>query len=205
MAQLQCMCVGLFLVVVIFSHGAAGRQPPPCHEANVDRTKNDCENGRDVVDAVFAKLDCLQVFNSCDHILMRRIAYVETEYGESENHVCDKKGGIWRLKRESYNKLFETDVKNMLRNASDIIQNRIGISFFEKKRYNILIKPFYSGLAARLYLHYLELTWGRVPFNGSIEEQAKFWVNNYTSTEDATEEYFINRARELGNYFYYAL
>ena len=130
---------------------------------------------------------------------MRRIAYVETEYGKNENYVCDKNGGgIWRLERELFDELLEPHVQKMLRNVSDIIRNRLEIRFFEEIRYDFLIKPFYSALAARLYLHYLELTRGRVPFNGTIEEQAKFWVNNYTSTEDVIEEYFINELNGLG-------
>ena len=192
MFQRQYICFGLFLVVVLFSQVCDG--VPPCHQPSVDYTKMDCKNGSYIIDAVFAKLDCLQVFSDYDHILMRRIAYVETEYGNSENYACDGNGGgIWSLKEESYDELFE---QNILRNLSDIIYNRSGIPFFNMK-YNFLTKPFYSGLATRSYLNYLELTSGRVPFNGSIFEQAKFWVNNYTSKEYATEDYFIKKS---GNY-----
>ena len=198
MIQIQCIRFGLFLVVVLFSQDCDGAQTPPCYVQH-DLTELDCKNGNDVIDAVFAKLDCLEVFSDSDHILMRRIAYVETEYGESESYGCDEKGGgIWRLKRESFDNLLEPHVQNVLRKVSDSIQNRIGISFFEEVEYDFLTKPFYSGLTARLCLHYLELTRGRVPFNGTIEEQAKFWVNNYTSTENATEEYFINESNGLG-------
>ena len=196
MIQLQCICAGLFLVVVLFSQDCDGAAPP-CYVRH-DLTTRDCKNGIDVIDAVFAKLECLQILNGCYHILMLRIAYAETEFGESENYACDQNGGgIWRLKRESFDVLLEPNIQTILRNLSDIIQNRIGIRFFEEIRYDFLIKPFYSGLATLLYLHYLELTGGRVPFNGSIEEQAKFWVNNYTLTENATEDYFIKKS---GNY-----
>ena len=196
MFQLQCICAGLVLVVVLFSQDCDGADPP-CYVRH-DLTTKDCKNGIDIIDAVFAKLECLHVFNGCYHIFMQRIAYVETEFGESESYVCDGNGGgIWRLKRESFDELLEPNIQNILGNLSDIIQNRLGIRFFEQMRYDFLTKPFYSGLAARLYLHYLELTGVRVPFNGSIEEQAKFWVNNYTLTENATEDYFIKKP---GNY-----
>ena len=208
MIQLQPIYFGLFLIILLFSQdcdGAPGRQPPPCYEPR-DLTTLNCRNGSDVVDAVLAKLDCLQVFNGSDHILMRRIAWEETEYGQSENYTCDEnEGGIWRLERELFDELLEPHVQNMLRNVSDIIQNRIGISFFEDIRYDFLTKPFHSGLAARLYLHYLEITGVSVPFNGSIEEQADFWINNYhfdrTMKESTADCFNRGRASKLGNTF----
>ena len=209
MIQLQPVYFGLFLIILLFSKdfdGATGGQPPPCYKP-YDVTLLDCKNGSDVVDAVFAKLDCLQVFNGSDHILMRRIACEETEYGESENYTCDESGGgIWRLERELFDKLIEPHVQNMLHNVSDIIKNRCGFSFSKAKQYTFLTKPFYSGLAARLYLHYLEITGVSVPFNGSIEEQADFWINNYhldRTTEETTADCFNRgRASKLGNIFY---
>lgn len=86
-----------------------------------------------------------------------------------------------------------------LHSLSDIIYYRSGVNFFEKDNnsepimtYESSIKPFYSGLAAYLYLHYRNMRGFSVPFNGTIEEQAQFWLDNYTTKKGATVFYFIN-------------
>ena len=188
------------MIVVFFSQCCNGECSitvrPPCHWEN-DATLNESANGSAVVEAVLEKLNCLKVF-SWDYVLMERIALVESEYGE-RNDACA--GGIWRLERETFEMLFQ--YQDVLQNISDVICIRSGVSFFDHIEYEFLqTKPFYSGLAARLYLHYLEITGVNVPFNGSIEEQADFWIQNYHRVngiaETAAKENFINKTGKQG-------
>lgn len=98
MIQLQCIYFGLFSIVVLILQDCDGAAVPPyaCYERN-DVTLKDCANGSVVVEAVLAKFNCLQVFGH-NHIFMKRIAFVESEFGES---ICGS-GGIWRLKEELF-------------------------------------------------------------------------------------------------------
>ena len=169
----------------------------PCCEENDATMEEDTTGGSEVVEAVLEKLNCLRVF-SCDHMLMQRIAYVESEYGEIDG--CS--GGIWCLEEDAFNIL--SDHQDKLQDVTELIYDRSGISFFDDvTSYNeSLNTPFYSGLAARLYLHYLEKSNVKVPLNGTIEMQAEFWIEHYHNRTAATNEAFINKADSIGSYIY---
>ena len=204
MTKFQRIGFGIVLIIGLLSHncdGAVhdcykGNLRPPCCEENDATMEEDTTGGTDVVQAVLQKLNCLRVF-SCDHMLMQRIAFAESEYGE----IDDCSGGIWCLGEEAL-----SNNRDKLQDVTKIIYDRSGISFFDNETsYKSLNTPFYSGLAARLYLHYLEITNVRVPFNETIEMQAEFWIHHYhkmSSTGAATNETFINKAENIGSYYY---
>ena len=203
MAKFQRIGFGLVLIIGLFSQdcdGAVrdcykGNLRLPCCEENDATMEEDTTGGINVVEAVIEKLNCLKAF-SCDHMLMQRIAFVESEYGE----IDDCSGGIWCLGENAFETL--SNHQDELQNETEIIYERSGISFFDNvTSYKSLNTPFYSGLAARLYLHYLEITHVKVPLNGTIELQAKFWIHHYHNrTITATKETFINKADNIGSY-----
>ena len=204
MTKFQHIGFGIVLIIGLFSQdcdGAVrdcykGNLRLPCCAENDATMDEDTTGGSDVVEAVLEKLNCLRVF-SCDQMLMQRIAFVESEYGE----IDDCSGGIWCLEVEAFETL--SNNQDRLQDATEIIYNRSGISFFDDvTSYESLNTPFYSGLAARLYLHYLEITNVYVPFNDTIQRQAEFWIYHYHKIGAVTNEIFINKAESIGSYYH---
>lgn len=197
MILLQCFLCGLFLTTVLCEK--CTDPPPPCRENN-DGTL-EINVGCPIVEAVLAKFDCLQVFGR-DHILMQRIAFVETEYGENYGTFGRREGGIWGLEEEKFNKLNEPEVMAALNDTDQMICSRSGYSFYyDVRSYQFLSVPFFSGLAARLYLLYLEKNGTNVPFNGSLEEQGNFWSQYYHTyglcPTNVTATYFIHKNEKV--------
>ena len=83
--------------------------------------------------------------------------------------------------------------KSYLQNNFIDIKSAFGIDWTQVT-WQDLRMPFYSGLAARLYLHYS----GRNEQAGiprDLESQAKFWVKYYRPAGD--EDHFITLAEQL--------
>ena len=61
--------------------------------------------------------------------------------------------------------------------------------------------PFYSGLAARLYLSLLEMETASIPLAGDIVEQASFWFTYYHTRDEVpvSEIQFIEQLHDLIN------
>ena len=160
----------------------------------VDLTLEDDAAGSDVVLAVIAKLDSSNVFDS-DHRLLRRLAFVEN--GDGINSTSTEFGGIWALEESKFNVLLTAPE---LQEIHLTIEQIIGIKWSQVKT-NDLRKPFYSGLAARLYLYYLEITTTvRIPLAGNIKEQAQFWIAYYHSSTTSIKlslDYFEERVTIL--------
>ena len=158
-------------------------------QKQVDRTLEDGANGSYVVEMVIAKIS--KVFTS-DHRLLRRIAYVETNDGTSGV----PHGGIWAAD-ESKLKTVLTDTNLMeLRektNQEFEIDFHIGIVTLSS-----LSQPLVSGLVARLYLHYLEMTKNtKIPLAAFIGEQAKFWYSYYHNGTGGLVDDFKQKVSEL--------
>ena len=136
---------------------------------------NGSETGSDIVQAVISKLHSLQIL-TCDHHLLRRIALVETNYG-----MKDTDGGIWALSKSKFN-IVSSDVNEVLR-------NKLCVNWTAGKQ------PLVSGLAASLYLNYLEKSKNvRIPLAINIEKQAEFWFQYYHSRK-LTAEYFVEKVK----------
>lgn len=198
MILLQCFLCGFFLTTVLCEK--CRDPPPPCKENN-DGTLKPNNAGCAVVEAVLAKFDCLQVFGR-GHILMQRIAFTESEYGENYGTFGRREGGIWGLKEEKFDKLKEPEVMVALNATDQMICSRSGYSFYDDVRsYQFLSVPFFSGLAAGLYLLYLEKNGTNVHYNGSLEEQGNFWSQYYHTyglcPTNVTATYFIAKNEEV--------
>ena len=136
----------------------------------VDLTLEDDAVGSDVVLAVIAKLHSSNIFDS-DHRLLRRLAFVEN--GDGMNSTSTEYGGIWALEESKFDVVLTAPELEEVRST---IRQVIGIEWSQVQT-NDLRKPFYSGLAARLYLYYLEITaTASIPLAGNIVEQAHFWI-----------------------------
>jgi receptor-type tyrosine-protein phosphatase Q len=142
----------------------------------VDLTLEDDATGSDVVLAVIAKLDFARIFDS-DHRFLRRLAFVEN--GDGVNSTSTDYGGIWALEESKFGVVLTApELEEVYRS----IRRSFAIEWSQVKK-NDLRKPFYSGLAARLYLYYLEITaTASIPLAGNIQEQAQFWITYYHSS-----------------------
>ena len=146
------------------------------------------QTGLDIVQAVISKLCFLQIL-SCDNHLLERIALVETENGTT----CVPDGGIWALDENKFN-LVANKVK-------EILSSKLCLTITNGIHYALLRQPLVSGLAAGLYLNFLENNANiRIPFDESIQEQAQFWIKYYHSTGSSVD-YFVRQVERREGMF----
>ena len=140
--------------------------------------------GTSVVQRVVSKLHSLQLVTCNSYRLLRRIALVETEDGATMKR---DHGGIWALNDSKFINI-KTDVEKAVRNE---------LCLGGVITYSFLDQPLISGLAASVYLTYLENNNIRIPLAGYyIEEQAQFWKDYYHS-RNLTEDDFVNRVESF--------
>jgi len=76
---------------------------------------------------------------------------------------------------------------NLTNDLADAIADKFGIDW-KQTLYQDLLKPLYSGIAARLKIaaHY-----GQANTPQNVSEQASYWATTYTakSSENATDDY----------------
>ena len=115
---------------------------------------------------------------SDDNDFLRRLAFVETRDGEDAMTYREGfHGGIWAVQESYYD--MTKDVRNHPRIQSKLlsVQEAFGIDWVTTE-WSDLRKPFYSGLAARLFIF---LAPEKVTPAREIQEQAEFWVQYYNS------------------------
>ena len=157
----------------------------------VDQTLELSADGSDVVEIVIAKIS--KIFDS-DHRLLRRIAYVETNDGAGGVPP----GGIWAVDESKLNIVLTT--ANLMELREEVNQEfKINLS---RVTFDFLRKPLVSGLVARLYLHYLEITKNTtIPLAVAIGDQAQFWHRYYYNGTRLTVHDFKQKVRELEGQF----
>ena len=133
--------------------------------------------------AVISKLHSLRIL-TCDHHLLRRIAFVETYDGISG--VPD--GGIWALNERKFN-IVSSDV-------DEVLSNELCLNVSGGTPYTFLNQSLVSGLAASLYLNHLENNRSARILSGNIKEQAQFWKAYYHS-RNLTVDYFVEQVKGL--------
>ena len=171
MAYFPLLCLG-FLFVLACPWPPAGA---------VDLTVQDDASGADIVQAVIARLDSSDIFQS-DHRLLRRIAYVESQDGTGSGAHGPFNGGIWAVEESKFQALLTAPE---LAAKRDTIRLFFGIDWTHVT-WNDLRKPLYSGLAARLFLSRLELTaTASIPLAGDVAGQAgALQISVYVLYED---------------------
>ena len=106
-----------------------------------------------------------------DNDFMRRVAYVMSDFGES----MSGNGGIWQVSMTAFKDTMDTSAHYSLPRKYKKIWKAYGIDWTSVK-YSDLNKPFYSALAARLYLsNFAEL----IPPPHRVDEQAEYWKFKY--------------------------
>ena len=157
----------------------------------LDTTLHEGAVGSEVVQAVIAKLDASRAAFRDDHRMLRRLAFVETVDGT--NSTSGDRGGLWGLDEAKLDTVLSSPELLELRIALRAV---FGIDW-GSVTIDDLLKPFYAGMVARLYLHYLEISGTAViPLAGDLVAQARFWLAYYHSDVGGvsrTEVYFVEQ------------
>ena len=147
-----------------------------------------------VVDACIDKISASGIFTSNDQQMLRRIAYVETRDGTNSSTYSDlnNDGGIWQLSSTKF-----TATKNTSNPAISSLIGNISTEYniiWTSVQWSDLRKPFYSAIAARLYL---EVITSSIPLASQVSSQGLYWVNYYTSS-GGTQSDYVDAVNELG-------
>ena len=160
----------------------------------VDLTLQAESSGTVVVDTCIDKISASGIFTSNDQQMLRRIAYVETRDGTNSSTYSDPNndGGIWQLSSTKF-----TATKNTSNPAISSLIGNISTHFnitWATTQWSDLRKPFFSAIAARLYL---EVITSSIPLASQVSSQGSYWVNYYTSS-GGTQSDYVDAVNELG-------
>nr|XP_018917487.1 PREDICTED: uncharacterized protein LOC109044297 [Bemisia tabaci] len=119
----------------------------------VDRTLEPGAHGRDVVEAVVHRIHKSGVFSD-DKDYLRRVAYAESRFGDDPATYREGYyGGIWQcdwLLVTQHDGPYNA-ISPPLKRIHEAIKDKMGIDWLQVKEKD-LMKPFYSGLAARIHI-----------------------------------------------------
>ncbi|XP_076799831.1 uncharacterized protein LOC143444923 [Clavelina lepadiformis] len=151
----------------------------------IDLTLAEGSFGEEVVQACLQKIDSLFAFSN-DFGFMKRISFVETEYGRNYSNR-NKKRGIWQISTNMENIIFNnlSSLNSTLKNFNLIDEYH---NLVYERDYSI---PFYSALVGRLYI---EIMVGLSTLPGTLMDQADWWANNYHS--GASSDVFSTQVAE---------
>ena len=138
------------------------------------------ETGAGVVQDV---VDLLGMIDQRMVCLLRRIALVKTNDGKKG----DLSGGIWAIDQEKLVTV-QNWIERRKRSIQDNLCNTVSQDSFNTTTMRI---PFYSGLAAYLYIDYINKRRRiAIPESEDIQAQAMFWKEHY-HTGNMTVQYFV--------------
>ena len=159
--------------------------------AQVDQTIEPKAFGKDVTEVTLSLIEESTIFPE-DYFLLRRIAHVESAFGEhGDTFRPDFHGGIWALSEKNF-KL--TQDQPILAPLYVKIYENFHIAW-SRVSWEDCLKPLHSALASRLFLH-LILSENSVP--GTVSAQADLWFQNYTvNPADISVQQFIARVKDL--------
>jgi len=146
--------------------------------------------GEAVVEAVAKYIRDAGIFAD-DHGFLKRIACVESKYGNDPNTFKPKNdkpyyGGIWQVDKIGFDETKNVRSHPSLRTTMEKIKKQKGIDW-NSVTWEDLWKPLYSGLSARLLL---STKAGKIP--DTLEGQAEYWKKHYNSgVGKGTPEKFI--------------
>ena len=159
-------------------------------QCSVDFTLIAGTNGSVIVEASIAKISQSSIFPDNDQQMLRRIAFVETRDG-NDSDTYSSNGGIWGISESKYIATKNT-ASNQLQQRVQGISTAFGINWFSTSWID-LRKPFYSALAARLYM--LVITQS-IPLASNINGQGAYWANYFTSS-GGTESDYVTAVNQL--------
>ncbi len=162
-------------------------------QQRVDLTLTPGAGGSDIVRAVLSKIDASSASRPSifapDNRLLRRIAFAQTRDGLANDTYSrpDFHGGIWGLSEEQFNQTRTTDPQ-----FYTDIDETFAVDWLSQVVWEDLRKPFFSGLAARLFLTTIAEP---IPLSSEFLGQASYYVRNYEPT--ASEFEFLDDVTEL--------
>ena len=128
-----------------------------------------------------------------DNELLRRIAYVETRDGTTEDTYREGfDGGIWAVTRDAFLDTQDTDANPRLPGRFRAIREQFEIDW-PSVTWRELRRPLYSAIAARLVLFIAPVR--SIPQASDIAAQAEFWMRYYNPGGSTAN--FISGANEL--------
>ena len=177
------VCVNLVLILAV---------PEASGQDEQNQTLIAKGSGTDVVEATAEKIHMSGIFPD-DRGFLRRIAYVESKDGTDPNTYRDGYyGGIWQVDEIGFEDTQDTMSHPGLVNKFAKIKAEFGIDW-SSVQWKGLEKPFYSGLAARLFLSNIPEA---IPCE--LDEQARYWKKYYnTEAGKGTVQRFIDEVNEL--------
>lgn len=185
---MQCSVSAASVLVIAMGMCVVQGIPP-----GVDRTILYEEAGFDVVVATIEQLRQLGVFPN-NNRLLRRIAYAETRDGvDFTTYRRGYDGGIWQVDEAIFLRTQNTSASAELLTLLQNIQQITTLDWLQLP-WNELRRPFFSGMAASIYL---TLTPEAIPGPGDIEGQARYWKRHYNSDPEDTTEGFAKAVEEL--------
>jgi hypothetical protein len=123
-----------------------------------------------------------------DNDFMRRVAYVMSDFGRE----MSGSGGIWQVSMTAFEDTMNTNAHSKLPEKYRKILEAFEIDW-TIVTYSDLNKPFYSALAARLYLsNYNEF----IPPQQEVHKQAEYWKFKYMKGRGDMSN-FKNKVAEL--------
>ena len=118
-------------------------------------------------------------------LFLTRIALVESDFGEDPlTFRPGYYGGIWQIDEDVFNDTKNISAHSQLSSELDEVSRIFGIDWVNDITWQDLVKPLYSGIAARLYLSN-----NPAPIPTTLQEQAEYWEMNYTSSNKTAEEF----------------
>ena len=146
------------------------------------------KSGPKVVELCIKKLKS-PIFNMPDdNDFMRRVAYVMSEFGGN----MKGNGGIWQVSHTAFEDTKDTRAHIRLPRKYEQIWKAYKIDW-DSVTYKDLDKPFYSALAARLYLsNFPEY----IPPADRVEDQAAYWKFKYMTGKGDIQR-FKQKVEEL--------
>ncbi|KAI1286270.1 hypothetical protein HDE_11138 [Halotydeus destructor] len=124
-------------------------------------------SGRDVVEATLAKIQRANIFSD-DKRYLRRLAFVETQDGDSPSTYSGHNGGIWCIDEDRLLTTRDTSRSTMMGYHEKILSS-FGIDWSTVKMAD-LDTPLISALAARLRLAEIQ---ANIP--SELNGQAQYW------------------------------
>ena len=144
--------------------------------------------GRRIVELCIEKLKSPKFKMLDDNHFLKRVAYVMSEFGKNMKN----NGGIWQVTPTAFEDTMDTRAHKRLPGKYQQIWEAYDIDW-KNVRYKDLDKPFYSALAARLYLsNYPEY----IPPAHQIQDQAHYWKFKYMAGSGDLQ-FFIDKVHEL--------
>ena len=139
-------------------------------------------NGKEVVVDVVEAIRESDIFPE-DYNFTERVVCIESNNGNHPNTYREGyHGGIWQVDEVGYEATKDISSHPDLVEKHRKIKEKFGIDWM-KTSWEDLRKPFYSGLAARLYLSNIPEA---IP--ADVEEQAKYWKKHYNTSKGKGKE-----------------